>query len=238
MKPPRPAAKNKKSGVDSAPAKKQVGIVDDHTMMREGLRQSVNAESDLEVCWTAGSVSEALAGLERFRPDILTVDITLPGRNGLELIKDVLALAPGLPILVVSMHEESLYAQRVLKSGAKGYIMKDAPHDDLMKAIRRVSEGKVWLSAKMSEEILDAFSGGKPKRPVDGVQKLSDREFEVFQLLGEGRSTNQIADALNISTKTVDVHKSHIREKLELEDTPAVLRHAIRWTETKRLTGE
>jgi DNA-binding NarL/FixJ family response regulator len=234
----KPASKNTPASASEAVSKKQVAIVDDHTMMREGLKQSVNAEPDMEVCWAAGSVAETLNALEHRRPDILTVDITLPGRNGLELIKDVLALVPGLPILVISMHEESLYAQRVLKGGAKGYIMKDAPHEDLMRAIRRVSDGKVWLSAKMSEEILDAFSGGQPRRPVDSVQKLSDREFEVFQLLGEGRSTNQIADSLNISTKTVDVHKSHIREKLELEDSSAALRHAIRWTETKRLAGD
>jgi DNA-binding NarL/FixJ family response regulator len=166
------------------------------------------------------------------------VDITLPGRNGLELIKDVLALVPGLPILVISMHDEALYAQRVLKCGAKGYIMKDAPHDDLISAVRRVAAGKVWLSTKMSEEILEAFSGGTPRRQVDGVHKLSDREFEVFQLLGEGKNTNQIADCLHISTKTVDVHKSNIRQKLELEDSSAVLRHAIRWAETKRLSGD
>lgn len=223
---------------ESQPHRKRVAIVDDHTMMREGLKQFINAEPDLEVCWTAASVPEAMSSLDRCAPDILTVDITLPGRNGLELIKDVLALIPGLPILVISMHDESLYAQRVLKCGAKGYIMKDAPHGDLMTAIRRVASGKVWLSAKMSEEILEAFSGGQPRRPVDSVQKLSDREFEVFQLLGDGKSTNQIADSLHISTKTVDVHKSHIREKLELEDSSAVLRHAIRWAETKRLAGD
>ena len=221
----------------SAPDRKRIAIVDDHTMMREGLKQFINAEADMEVCWAAGSVAEALAALERARPDMITVDITLPGRNGLELIKDVLALVPGLPILVISMHDETLYAQRVLKCGARGYIMKDAPHDDLIAAIRRVASGKVWLSAEMSEEILNAFSGGQPRRAVDSVHKLSDREFEVFQLLGDGRSTNQIADSLHISTKTVDVHKSHIREKLELEDSSAVLRHAIRWAETKRLTG-
>ena len=221
----------------SAP-KKRVAIVDDHTMMREGLKQSINMETGMEVCWTAASVAEAMACLERTRPDMLTVDITLPGRNGLELIKDVLALVPGLPILVISMHDEALYAQRVLKCGAKGYIMKDAPHDDLIAAIRRVSDGKVWLSTRMSDEILDAFSGGQPRRQMDGVHKLSDREFEVFQLLGEGKSTNQIGDALHISTKTVDVHKSHIREKLALEDSSAVLRYAIRWAETKRLAGE
>lgn len=217
---------------------KRVAIVDDHTMMREGLKQSINVEPDMQVCWTAASVAEALSELQRNLPDMLTVDITLPGRNGLELIKDVLALAPGLPILVISMHEETLYAQRVLKAGAKGYIMKDARHEDLMEAIRRVAEGRVWLSPLMSDEVLTAFSGGQPRRAVDGVHKLSDREFEVFQLLGDGRSTHQIAESLHISTKTVDVHKAHIREKLELEDSAAVLRYAIRWTETKRIGGE
>lgn len=207
-------------------------------MMREGLKQFINTEPDMEVCWTAASVPDAMSALERQRPDMLTVDITMPGRNGLELIKDVLALVPGLPILVISMHDEALYTQRVLKCGAKGYIMKDAPHDDLMTAIRRVAAGKVWLSAEMSDEILEAFSGGKPRRPVDSVHNLTDREFEVFQLLGDGKSTNQIADSLHISTKTVDVHKSHIREKLKLEDSSAVLRHAIRWAETKRLAGD
>ena len=218
--------------------KTRVAIVDDHTMMRDGLKQFIDAEPDMEVCWTAASVAGAMTALERSRPDMLTVDITMPGRNGLELIKDVLALVPGLPILVISMHDEALYSQRVLKCGAKGYIMKDAPHEDMMAAIRRVAGGKVWLSTKMSEEILEAFSGGKPRRQVDSVHKLSDREFEVFQLLGDGKSTNQIADSLHISTKTVDVHKSHIREKLELEDSSAVLRHAIRWAETKRLAGD
>ena len=232
-----PSKNHPVSGKTSPPGKR-VAVVDDHTMMREGLKQSINAEPDMEVCWTAASVPEAMAALERSRPDILTADITLPGRNGLELIKDVLALVPGLPILVISMHDEALYAQRVLKCGAKGYIMKDAPHEDLMAAIRRVAGGKVWLSVNMSEEILEAFSGGQPRRPVDSVHKLSDREFEVFQLLGDGKSTNHIADSLHISTKTVDVHKSHIREKLKLADSSAVLRHAIRWAETKRLAGD
>ncbi len=232
------AAKSPPAPAGAPPAKMRVAIVDDHTMMREGLKQFIDAEPDMEVCWAAASAPEAMSALERHRPDMLTVDITLPGRNGLELIKDVLALVPGLPILVISMHDEALYAQRVLKCGAKGYIMKDAPHDDLMAAIRRVAAGKVWLSGEMSEEILNAFSGGQPRRQLDGVHKLSDREFEVFQLLADGKSTHQIADALNISTKTVDVHKSHIREKLELEDSSAVLRHAIRWAETKRLAGE
>ena len=150
-------------------------------MMREGLKQFIDAEPDMEVCWAAASAPEAMSALERHRPDMLTVDITLPGRNGLELIKDVLALSPGLPILVISMHDETLYAQRVLKCGAKGYIMKDAPHDDLMAAIRRVAAGKVWLSGEMSEEILNAFSGGKPRR--QDLRRLAEfGEADAFVL--------------------------------------------------------
>lgn len=232
MNKPTPA---KKKAADGGTALKRVAIVDDHTMMREGLRQFIEAEPDMEVAWTAADVAQAMAKLERDKPDLMTIDITLPGRNGLELIKDVLAIAPDMSLLVISMHDESLYAQRVLKAGAKGYIMKDAPHEQLMSAIRRVGNGSIWVSPAMSEEILEAFSGGTPRKPVDGVHKLSDREFEVFQLLGEGKSTHQIADALHISTKTVDVHKSHIREKLDLEDSAAVLRYAIRWIETRRL---
>ncbi|RYD34573.1 MAG: response regulator transcription factor [Verrucomicrobiaceae bacterium] len=223
---------------DKSPqSKKRVAVVDDHTMMRDGLIQFINAEARLEVCWAAASASEALAELQKSLPDMMTVDITLPGRNGLELIKDILALAPGLPILVVSMHDEGMYAQRVLKSGAKGYIMKDASHNDLMEAIRRVADGRIWLSDAMSDEVMAAFSGGQPRRIMDSTHKLSDREFEIFQHLGDGKSTQQISDLLNISTKTVDVHKSHIREKLNLEDSASVLRHAIRWTESKRLGG-
>jgi DNA-binding NarL/FixJ family response regulator len=217
--------------------KKRVAVVDDHTMMRDGLIQFINAEPLLEVCWSAASVSEALDRLQKDLPDMMTVDITLPGRNGLELLKDILALAPGLPILVVSMHDEAMYAQRVLKSGAKGYIMKDANHNDLMEAIRRVAEGRIWLSSAMSDEVMTAFSGGPSRRIVDSTQKLSDRDFEICHLLGDGKSTPHISELLNISSKTVDVHKSHIRGKLNLEDSSAVLRHAIRWTESKRLGG-
>ncbi|MDB6133278.1 MAG: two component transcriptional regulator, LuxR family [Verrucomicrobiales bacterium] len=221
----------------SQQSKKRVAVVDDHTMMRDGLIQLINAEPRMEVCWAAASAAEAMDGLQKNLPDMMTVDITLPGRNGLELLKDILAIAPGLPILVVSMHDEAMYAQRVLKSGAKGYIMKDASHTDLMEAIRRVADGRMWLSDAMSDDVMTAFSGGQPRRPVDSTHKLSDREFEVFQHLGDGKSTQQIADLLNISSKTVDVHKSHIREKLNLGDSTAVLRHSIRWTESRRLGG-
>lgn len=224
-----------KKNTNGESTKKQVIIVDDHTMMREGLKQLIESEGDLECIGMASNTQEAVALVEKHKPDLVTVDITMPGRNGLELIKDVLALSPGTPLLVISMHDETLYAQRVLKAGAKGYVMKDADSKTLIKAIRQVINGGIYVSPAMSVQILEAFSGRNANRPVDGVHKLSDREFEVFQLIGEGQSTQQIADTLNISVKTVEVHRAHIREKLKLEDGAAVLRYAVRWAESKKL---
>lgn len=209
----------------------KVAIVDDHTMMREGLAQLVKSHPGYKCCWTAGDLHEAIKCLEAERPDLLMADMTLPGRNGLELIKDALIIAPELPILVVSMHDETLYAQRVLKAGGKGYIMKDAPRKALLEAIGEVASGGIWVSSEMSGKIIQAFSGKPGNNAVDGVHRLTDREFEVFQLIGEGRSKAEIAESLHISPKTVDVHKSNIRGKLELKDAAAVLRYAIRWQE-------
>lgn len=220
---------------DGKATKKRIIIVDDHTMMRDGLKQLIDAEADLECSGLASNTPEALLLIEKSKPDMMTVDITLPGRNGLELIKDVLAFAPDLPILVISMHDETLYAQRVLKAGAKGYVMKDADSDTLLRAIRQVLEGGIYVSPQMSAQILEAFSGRHANRAIEGVHRLSDREFEVFQLIGEGKSTQQIADTLNISVKTVEVHRAHIREKLKLEDGAAVLRYAVRWAESRKL---
>jgi DNA-binding NarL/FixJ family response regulator len=216
-------------------AKKRIAIVDDHTMMREGLKQLIDNEPDLICSGLASNTSEAMKLAETQKPDMFTVDITMPGRNGLELIKDILAFCPGMPILVISMHDETLYAQRVLKAGAKGYVMKDADSGTLVKAIHQVIDGGIYVSPHMSAQILEAFSGRNANRPVDGVHRLSDREFEVFQLIGEGQSTQQIGDTLNISVKTVEVHRAHIREKLKLEDGAAVLRYAVRWAESRKL---
>ena len=221
------------------PPRKRVVIVDDHTMMRDGLKQLIDDESDLECVGTASSAQEALTLVEKLKPDMMTVDITLPGRNGLELIKDSLALAPQMPILVISMHDETLYAQRVLKAGAKGYVMKDADSATLLKAIRTALSSGIYVSPIMSAQILEAYSGRHAHRQAEGVHRLSDREFEVFQLIGEGRSTQQIAETLNISVKTVEVHRAHIREKLKLEDGAAVVRYAVRWAESRKLgTGD
>jgi DNA-binding NarL/FixJ family response regulator len=213
----------------------RIAIVDDHTLMREGLKMFVENLEDFACAWTAADSQEALKFLENDVPDILVVDITLPGRNGLELIKDVRVLNPDLPILVVSMHDETLYAQRALKAGAKGYVMKDAPHGAFETALRRILSGGIALSEKMSETILLAFSSGANPGPDGAIHHLSDREFEVFQLIGEGRSTGQIAETLRISPKTVDVHKLKIRQKLKLTEGTSLTSFAIRWVEMRKL---
>jgi DNA-binding NarL/FixJ family response regulator len=212
-------------------SKKRVIIVDDHTLMREGLRQLVNSEHDMTCIGTAPNAAEALAMVETLKPDMLTVDISLPGRNGLELIKDVLSIAPSLVILVISMHDEVFYTQRVLKAGAKGYVAKDCDRDTLLQAFRQVLNGGIYVSPAMSAQILETFSGRASGAAVDGVQSLSDREFEVFQLISDGQSTEQIGNMLHISVKTVHQHLSRIKDKLKLTDGVTVLRYAVRWAE-------
>lgn len=209
----------------------RVAIVDDHTMMRDGIRLFVESLDGFAFAWHAGSAAEAIAMLERDTPDLMIIDITLPDRTGLELIKDVRLLRPKLPLLALSMHDEKLYAQRALKAGARGYVMKNSPHGVLERALRRVMEGGIAVSEEMSEEILKAFSSGSAASVSGGLSSLSDREFEVFQLVGEGRNTGQIAEALRISTKTVDVHKMNIRSKLNLRDGTELTAFAIRWVE-------
>lgn len=213
----------------------RIAIVDDHTLVREGMKMFVENLDGFACAWTAADAQEALRMLEKDMPDVLVVDITLPGRNGLELIKDLRALYPELSILVVSMHDETLYAQRALKAGAKGYMMKDAPYGAFEKALNRVLGGGIALSDTMSETILLAFSSGANPGPDNAIHHLSDREFEVFQLIGEGRSTSQIAEALKISPKTVDVHKLKIRAKLKLPEGTSLTSFSIRWVEMRRL---
>lgn len=214
----------------------RVAIVDDHAMMREGLRLFLDNTGDMQCVWMAGEAGEAVRQVEGDTPDVLIVDITLPGRSGLELIKDIRLLRPQLPMLAVSMHDEKLYAQRALKAGARGYIMKSAPHKMLGNAIRRILSGGVAVSEEMSDEILKSFvTGGSPaSTSQDGIAELSDREFEVFRLIGAGKNTGQIAELLRISPKTVDVHKLNIRTKMGLSDGTELTFFAIRWAEGQK----
>src|SRR5580765_6308408 len=199
----------------SASDRKQILVVDDHPMTRAGLVQLITRQADLEVCSEAGNPVEGFSELAKRKPDLVLTDITMPGRSGIEFIKDLLAVHPELPILVVSMHDELIYAERVLRAGARGYVMKEAGGENLLAAIRHVLSGQVYVSPKMSAKILDNLSSRKPRGSTSPIEKLSDREFEVFQLIGRGHSTREIAKQLHLSPKTVDVHRSHIKEKLE-----------------------
>lgn len=200
-------------------------------MTRDGLSYLIEGEADLKVEWKAEDAKEALEVITRERPDLVLTDLTLPDKNGLELIKDMRALRPDLAILVVSMHDETLYAERVLKAGARGYITKHAGGDRLMKAIRDVLGGNIAVSGKITARIMEAFSGRAKGSDNSPVSRLSDREFEVYQLIGHGRSTKEIAHQLHLSEKTVAVHRAHIKEKLELASAGELTHHAIRWVE-------
>ena len=214
-------------------SKKRIVIVDDHPMMREGLAQLIDHETDLQAIAQADTAAQALEVISASVPDLLLLDISLPDKNGLELIKDVQALHPTLPVLVVSMHDESLYAERVLRAGGRGYIMKQEGGKKLMEAIRAVLGGRIYVSEKISASILETFSGHRTEGQ-SSVGRLSDREFEVFQLLGQGEATRQIAKRLHLSIKTVEVHRANIRRKLELTSGGELVRYAIRWTEAQK----
>jgi len=222
-----------------SPKRIRVAIVEDHTLMREGLAQLVNSQPDMTVIVEAGDAASGLSGILQAQPDLALVDITLPGRNGLELVKDVVAQMPKLPILVVSMHDETLYAERALKAGAKGYLMKDSDKATIVSAIRRILAGGFFVSDKMAGEIFSSFAGKTATKGGEAtggsVSKLSDREFEVFEHLGAGLSTNEIAERLGISPKTVEVHRARIREKLDLPNGAALVRFSVRWVETRNL---
>jgi DNA-binding NarL/FixJ family response regulator len=213
--------------------KSRVLIVDDHPMMREGLAQLIDHEADLSVAGQADNAAQAVQAVATLQPDLALVDISLPDKNGLELIKDLQTLHPQLPILVVSMHDEALYAERVLRAGGRGYIMKQEGGRKLMEAIRQVLQGQIYVSEKMSAKILEIFSGRRLESIKSPVESLSDREFEVFQLIGQGQGTRQIAEHLHLSIKTVEVHRANIKRKLELKGATDLVRYAVRWAEAQ-----
>jgi DNA-binding NarL/FixJ family response regulator len=219
----------KKTGAKKA---RSILIVDDHPMMRQGLRQLIEDEPDLHVLGEAETAGNALEAVNKHRPDLVLADITLPDKNGIELIKDIQAMHPEILVLVISMHDESLYAERVLRAGGRGYIMKQEGGKKLMEAIRHVLSGQVYVSPKISAKILEIFSGRRAdaKSPVE---KLTDREFEVFQLVGQGKSTREIALQLHLSAKTVEVHRANIKAKLELKTAAELIRAAVRWVEAQ-----
>ena len=221
-----------RSSPSSPKERKKVVLVDDHPVMRSGLAQLINRQPDLEVVAEAGNPAEAWKLLERRLPDLVVSDITMPGRSGLDFIKDLLARFPTLRILVLSMHDEAIYSERALRSGARGYIMKEAGGENLLEAIRCVLRGEVYLSPDQAGRVLSALSERRPRGSDSPIGKLTDREFEIIRLIGQGMSTRDIAEKLHLSSKTVDVHRGHIKEKLDLKDVTSLIRFAVRWVET------
>ncbi len=222
-----------RSDPPATPTRRRVLLVDDHPIMRAGLKQLIETQSDLCVAAEASDVAEALMRVERVDVDIVLTDLTLPGRGGLELIKDIHALRPEMPIVVLSMHDEALYAERAIRAGARGYLMKEAGGERVLDAVRQVLDGRIYLSPAMTTSLLSGLGGHSAAQSRSPFARLTDREMEVFQLVGNGKSTREIARLLNLSTKTVDVHRGHIRAKLELDDNTALIRHAVRWIETQ-----
>ena len=216
----------------SPPAqRKRILVVDDHPLMREGVNQWIQRAPDLEVCGQAESAEAALSLTEKLKPDLVLTDISLKGRNGLELIKDVQAFAPDVPVLVLSMHDESIYAARALRAGARGYVMKSSGGDRVVQAIREVFQGRIAVSPAMATHLLEEYSGRRPRSGRTVLPNLTDREFEVFQLLGEAKSNREIAGQLNLSPKTVETHRMNLMRKLKLKTTAELLRFALQYAE-------
>ena len=213
--------------------KQRILIVDDHPIVREGLTTIINEQTDLVVCGEAEDAQTALEAVGTLRPDLMIVDISLKGINGIELVKLIQRRYEKMPILVLSMHDESLYVERVLRAGARGYIMKQEGTEKVVTAIHKILGGDIYVSEAMRKKLLRTFQKSQPETSGPSVERLSDRELEVFRLIGQGYGTRQIADTLHVSVKTVNTYRQHIKEKLKFETGSEVLRHAIQWVQSE-----
>src|SRR5213596_3989033 len=212
-----------------SPNVKSIVIVDDHPLFRKGLQELIQSDGTFAVSGEAADAAEAMDVIRKLTPDLAIVDLSLPGANGIELIKNVRAEFPKLPILILSMHDESLYALRALRAGAQGYVMKQEALENVINAIREVLAGRPYLSHEMSAKLITNFASGTNQ--ADPTDKLSDRELEILELIGKGRDVREIAQALHISAKTVETHRAHIKEKLNLKNARQVTRFAVQWLE-------
>ncbi len=210
--------------------KKRVFVVDDHPIVRQGLSLLINQEADLFVCGEAEEMHSALQAIASSNPDILIVDISLNGPDGLELLKNARITSPRLPVLILSMHDESIYAERALRAGANGYIMKQEATDKVLVAVRRILSGEIYVSDRIANHMLRHYVRGSHPAERSSVSELTDRELEVFRLIGEGHGTRQIAETLHLSVKTVESYQAHIKEKLSLRSARELVQHAVQWT--------
>jgi DNA-binding NarL/FixJ family response regulator len=209
--------------------KTRVLLVDDHPILRAGLGKLINQEADMMICGEAEDGPTAFDLVGTLTPDIAVVDVSLKGSNGIELIKNLKARYPELPTLVLSMHDESLYAERALRAGSKGYIMKEEAIEQVLVAIRKVLQGEIFLSEKMKGKMLQQMASGKGKVISSPIEQLTDRELEVFRLIGEGCSTRQIAGQLHLSVRTVEAYREYIKSKLNLKNATELVQHAFHW---------
>jgi len=213
--------------------KAKVMIVEDHPIFRKGLGQLINEEKDMEICGEAQDVIDARKVLGKVRPDLMIVDLTLKGASGLDLIKDVHERMPDLPVLVLSMHDESIYAERVLRAGARGYIMKQEMTAKVIVAIRQVLAGKMFFSESVVESFLGMMTGKPAASAQNPIDTLSDRELEVFNLIGKGIGRKEIGDQLHVSIKTVGTYREKIKQKLGIKSSPELVRRAVEWVQSK-----
>src|SRR5580698_7330932 len=209
--------------------KSRILVVDDHPIVRQGLALLINQEADLLVCGEAEEAMGAMHVLASSKPDILIVDISLSGPDGLDLLKNIRNLYPTLPVLILSMHDESIYAERALRAGANGYIMKQEATEKVLVAVRRILNGEIYVSDRIANRLLKHYITGSGALRNSTIADLSDRELEVFRLIGEGHGTRQIAEELHVSVKTVESYQAHIKEKLSLRSARELMQHAIQW---------
>lgn len=210
---------------------KRVFLVDDHPMVREHLALLINQQPDLQVCGEASDAAQAIDGIEKTQPDIAIIDLSLKSSNGLELIKDIKARGWGTPVLVLSMHDEGLYAERVLRAGGFGYINKQESSGEILQAIRKVIDRQIHVSGDLAAMMLKRMMGGG-KIEASPVESLTDRELEIFQMIGRGHGTRSISEALGLSVKTVESYRARIKEKLQLEDGVQLLQRSVLWVKS------
>ena len=211
---------------------KRIVLIDDHPIMRHGLAQLIRGEDGLDVIGEAGSAREGLEVVGRLKPDLAVIDLTLPDKNGLELVKDIRALHPATQCIVLSMHDETLYGERALRAGARSYVMKEAAADHLVTAIHKVISGGLYVSESLNARMLEQVTGAARSKAT-GMDALTDRELEILALIGKGVATKIIASQLSISARTVEAHRAHIKEKLGMTDGAALVRYAVQWVENQ-----
>lgn len=208
----------------------RVLLVDDHPIVRQGLALLIDREPDLAVCGEADGAHSAFHAITTLRPDIVVLDISLSGPDGLDVLKDIRMKTASMPVLILSMHDESIYAERAMRAGANGYIMKQEATEKVLVAIRRILQGEVYLSDRLTSTMLQQYVRGSASAKKSPLVNLTDRELEVFRLIGEGHGTRQIADELHLSVKTIESYQAHIKEKLALRNARELVQHAIEWT--------